>query len=103
MIDLSWQAPASLAIILFGLGLIGLLTRRNLIFVILSIEVMLNAVALLFIVAGMRWGHADGQVMFIFILNLAGGELALGLVLLLRLRARITTLDGDSANILRDS
>jgi NADH-quinone oxidoreductase subunit K len=51
----------------------------------------------------MRWGTADGQIMFIFVLNLAGAELALGLIFLLRLRARLTTLDGDAANSLRDS
>jgi NADH-quinone oxidoreductase subunit K len=50
----------------------------------------------------MRWGSADGQVMFILVLNLAGAELALGLILLLRLRGRLRTLDGDSATLLRD-
>jgi NADH-quinone oxidoreductase subunit K len=56
----------------------------------------------LFITAGMRWGNPDGQIMLIFVFNLAGAELALGLILLLRLRARQTTLDGDAANLLRD-
>jgi NADH-quinone oxidoreductase subunit K len=64
---------------------------------------MLNAAGLLFITAGMRWGDPDGQIMLILILNLAGAELALGLVLLLRLRGRLTTLDGDEAILLRDS
>jgi NADH:ubiquinone oxidoreductase subunit K len=51
----------------------------------------------------MRWGNPDGQIMLIFIFNLAGAELALGLVLLLRLRNRLTTLDGDAADLLRDT
>jgi len=98
-----WSAPARLAAVLFLLGTIGLLARRGLVFVLMSIEIMLNAAGLLFIAAGSRWGTADGQIMFIFVLNLAGAELALGLVLLLRLRARLPTLDGDAANLLRDA
>jgi NADH-quinone oxidoreductase subunit K len=99
----SWQAPASLALILFLLGLAALLARRNLVFVLMSVEIMLNAAGLLFIAAGMRWGTPDGQIMFIAVLNLAGAELAVGLILLLRLRGRLTTLDGDAAVLLRDS
>lgn len=102
MVNLSWQIPTSLAAILFVIGLLGLLARRSLIFVLMSIEIMLNAVALLFVTAGMRWGSPDGQIMFIFVINLAGAEIALGLILLLRLRARLTTLDGDAANLLQD-
>ncbi len=100
---IAWPWPAGLALALFLLGLLGLLTRKNLIFVLMSIEIMLNATGLLFITAGMRWGNPDGQIMLIFVLNLAGAELALGLVLLLRLRGRLTTLDGDAANLLRDA
>ena len=102
MVSLSWHAPATLAAMLFIIGLIGLLARRSLIFVLMSIEIMLNAAGLLFITAGMRWGNPQGQIMFIFVINLAGAELALGLILLLRLRNRLTTLDGDAANRLRD-
>jgi NADH-quinone oxidoreductase subunit K len=100
---MAWQDPAALALALFLLGLLGLLARRSLVFVLMSVEIMLNATGLLFIAAGMRWGTADGQVMFILVLNLAGAELALGLILLLRLRRRLTTLDGDSAILLRDA
>jgi NADH-quinone oxidoreductase subunit K len=98
----AWQMPAALALALFLLGLLGLLARRNLVFMLMSIEIMLNATGLLFITAGLRWGNPDGQIMLIFVFNLAGAELALGLVLLLRLRGRMATLDGDSANLLRE-
>jgi NADH-quinone oxidoreductase subunit K len=98
----AWQMPAALALALFLIGLLGLLARRNLVFMLMSIEIMLNAAGLLFITAGMRWGNPDGQIMLIFVFNLAGAELALGLVLLLRLRGRMATLDGDSANLLRE-
>jgi len=98
-----WPMPAALALVLFLLGLLGLLARKNLIFVLMSIEIMLNAAGLLFITAGMRWGNPDGQIMLIFVFNLAGAELALGLVLLLRLRARQPALNADDANLLRDT
>ncbi|MDR3522297.1 MAG: NADH-quinone oxidoreductase subunit NuoK [Acidocella sp.] len=99
---IAWQMSAGLALALFMLGLLGLLARRSLVFVMMSIEIMLNAAGLLFITAGMRWGNPDGQIMLILVLNLAGAELALGLILILRLRNRITNLDGDSVNLLRD-
>jgi NADH-quinone oxidoreductase subunit K len=98
-----WRDPAGLALALFLLGLLGLLARRSLVFVLMSVEIMLNAAGLLFIAAGMRWATPDGQIMFIAVLNLAGAELAVGLVLLLRLRGRLTTLDGDAATLLRDA
>jgi NADH-quinone oxidoreductase subunit K len=100
---IAWPIPAGLALALFLLGLLGLLTRKNLIFVLMSIEIMLNATGLLFIAAGMRWRNPDGQIMLILVLNLAGAELALGLVLLLRLRGRLATLDSDRATLLRDA
>jgi len=98
-----WPYPAALAVALFLLGLLGLLARKNLIFVLMSIEIMLNAAGLLFITAGMRWGNPDGQIMLIFVFNLAGAELAVGLAILLRLRGRLTTLNADAATLLRDA
>ena len=68
-----------LAAILFVLGMVGILVRRNLIFILMSIEIMLNAAGLAFVVAGSRWGQADGQVMFIFILSVAAAEVSVGL------------------------
>jgi NADH-quinone oxidoreductase subunit K len=64
--------------VLFGLGLLGVLVRRNLIFILMSIEVMLNAAGLAFVAAGSRWEQADGQVMFLFILATAAAEVAVG-------------------------
>jgi NADH-quinone oxidoreductase subunit K len=90
-----------LACLLFALGVVGLLSRRNVVFVLLSIEVMLNAAGLAFVVAGARWGGTDGQVMFIFILTMAAAEVAVGLALILRLYHQRGTLDGDAADELR--
>ncbi len=89
------------AALLFGLGLLGLLVRRNLIFILMSIEVMLNAAGLAFVVAGSRWGQADGQIMFLFILATAAAEVAVGLVLVLQFYRRFGTLDADAAATLR--
>jgi NADH-quinone oxidoreductase subunit K len=84
-----------LASILFVLGLIGVLVRRNLVFMLMSVEIMLNAVGLAFVVAGSRWGQVDGQVMFIFILTMAAAEVSVGLALVLQLYHSFKTLDTD--------
>ena len=90
-----------LASALFAIGLIGVLVRRNLVFQLLSVEVMLTAAGLAFVIAGARWGEADGQVLFIFILVMAAAEVAVGLALLLRISQRIRNLDGDAVSGMR--
>jgi NADH-quinone oxidoreductase subunit K len=99
------QVPMShgliVAAVLFGLGLVGLLVRRNLVFVLLSLEVMLNAAGLAFVVAASRWGQPDGQVMFLFILATAAAEVAVGLALLVQFYHRLGTVDADAASVLR--
>ena len=87
--------------ILFVIGLVGLLARRNVIFMLVSIEIMLNAAGLAFVVAGSHWQAADGQVMFLFIITMAAAEVAIGLALVLRLNAGIQTLDADSMKQLK--
>lgn len=91
----------SLAAALFALGLIGLLARRNLVFILISIEIMLNAAGLAFVVAGSRWGQPDGQVMFLLILSLAAAEVAIGLALILQLHHRFRSLDADAVSEMR--
>jgi NADH-quinone oxidoreductase subunit K len=87
-----------LAGILFALGLIGVLVRRNVIFVLMSIEVMLNAAGLAFVVAGAQWGQPDGQVVFIFILAMAAAEVSVGLGLIIQIYHRYKSLDVDAAS-----
>ena len=91
-----------LAAVLFALGLAGLLVRRNILFQLISIEIMLNAAGLAFVAAGARWGQADGQVMLIFILTMAAAEVSVGLALVLQLHQRFKTLDTDAASLLKD-
>lgn len=87
-----------LAGILFMLGMLSVLIRRNIIFMLISVEVMLNAAGLAFIVAGSKWAQADGQVMFIFILTMAAAEVSVGLALILQIYHQLKTLDTDAAN-----
>jgi NADH-quinone oxidoreductase subunit K len=87
-----------LAGILFALGLAGVVLRRDLIFVLLSIEVMLNAAGLAFISAGARWRQPDGQVAFLFILTMAAAEVAVGLALVLAFYHQNKSLDADAAS-----
>ena len=96
--SISLNQELLLATILFALGMIGLLVRRDLIFILMSIEVMLNAAGLAFVAAGARWGQPDGQVMFIFILATAAAEVSIGLGLVLRLYRQYKSLDVDAAS-----
>ncbi|WP_212003443.1 NADH-quinone oxidoreductase subunit NuoK [Chitinophaga sp. HK235] len=90
-----------LAGILFVLGLISVLIRRNIIFMLLSVEIMLNAAGLAFVVAASHWGQPDGQVMFMFILAMAAAEVSVGLALILQLYHQLRTLDSDEASRMR--
>jgi NADH-quinone oxidoreductase subunit K len=90
-----------LASLLFALGLIGVMVRRDFVFILFSIEIMVNAAGLAFIVAGYRWGQPDGQVMFVFILSMAAAEVSIGLALLLQLYHHFRTLDADAASKMR--
>ena len=96
MTALSMEHGLMVASVLFALGLFGLLARRNVIFVLMSLEVMMNAAALAFISAGARWQQPDGQIMFILILTLAAAEVAVGLALVLQVYKRFVSLDTDA-------
>ena len=91
----------ALAAILFSLGLISLLARRNWIFLLMSLEIMLNAAGLAFIAAGSRWAQPDGQVFFLFILATAAAEVSVGLALILQLQHQHKSLDADAVRAMR--
>lgn len=86
---------------LFAVGLAGVLARRNVFFILMGIEIMLNAAGLAFVAAGAHWGRPDGQIMFLFILAVAAAEVAVGLALLLRFYHARRTVDADVADRLR--
>jgi len=96
------QAVLLVAAVLFVLGLVGALTRKNLIFILISIEIMLNASGIAFIAAGSRWGQPDGQIMFLFILAMAASEVSVGLALVLQINHQHKTLDVEKLSALKD-
>ena len=87
--------------VLFALGLAGLLMRRNLLFILISLEIMLNGAGVAFVAAGSRWGQPDGQIMFLFILAAAAAEVSVGLALLLRFFRLHKTLDANCTSEMR--
>ncbi|MBL4827508.1 MAG: NADH-quinone oxidoreductase subunit NuoK [Spongiibacteraceae bacterium] len=90
-----------LASFLFCIGLFGVMVRRNIIFILMSLELMLNAAALAFVAAGAHWGQADGQIMFLLILTLAAAEVAVALVLVLHCYKQHHSVDIDQLSDMR--
>lgn len=99
--SIPYEYAMILAAVLFALGLVGVLVRRNFLFILVSIEIMFNAAGLAFVAAGSRWHQADGQVMFLFILSIAAAEVAVGLAFVLSMSHRMKTLDADRASKMR--
>ncbi len=103
MVTVSMETQILFAGLLFLIGLVGLLVRRNIIFMLMSVEVMLNSAGLVFIIAGSHWAQTDGQIMFIFILTVAAAEVSIGLALILQIYHHYKTLDVDAYSKLKDS
>lgn len=83
---------------LFLIGFTGVLVRRNVIFLLMSLEIMMNACGLAFVAAGARWAQADGQIMYMLVLSVAAAEVAVALGLVLQLERRFRHLDIDAAS-----
>jgi NADH-quinone oxidoreductase subunit K len=90
-----------LAGVLFALGLTGVMVRRNVLFQLMSLEIMMNSTGLAFVAAGAHWSAADGQIMYMLVLSLAAAEVAVGLGLVLQLERHFGHLDIDAANELK--
>lgn len=82
-----------LSLILFFLGLTSLIVRRNILFILISLEIMMNAAALSLVVAGTYWKQSDGQIMYILAITLAASEASIALSLLWQLYKRKKTLN----------
>jgi NADH-quinone oxidoreductase subunit K len=102
MVTLSMEIQLLFAGMLFLIGLIGFLVRRNVIYMLLSIEIMLNSAGLAFVIAGSHWMQSDGQVMFIFILTVSAAEVSVGLSLILQMYHHFRTLDANALRKLYD-
>lgn len=97
------QTQILFAGMLFLVGLVGFLVRRNIIFMLMCIEIMFNSAALVFVIAGSHFMQPDGQIMFIFILTVAAAEVSVGLALILRMYHNFKTLDADALRKLADN
>jgi len=87
--------------ILFAIGVVGVLIRRNIIVMFMSIELMLNAVNLAFIAMGRRIGSIDGQVIVFFVITVAAAEAAVGLGIIISLFRNRATVNADELNLMR--
>jgi NADH-quinone oxidoreductase subunit K len=90
-----------LAGLLFLLGLFCAVTRRNLIMIVLGIEIMLNAASIAFVGAGLRWQNLEGQAFVLFILAVAAAEVSVGLALIVYAFRRTGSFDPSRYNLLR--
>ena len=87
--------------VLFAIGTAGVFVRRNLITVLLSIEIMLNAVNLTFVAIGRFRGNVDGQIITFFVMTVAAAEAAVGLALVIALFRHRETLSPDASTSLK--
>ncbi len=99
MVPLTYLMALSAAI--FAIGVVGFLTRRNILVMFMSIELMLNAVNLAFISLGSRLGSMDGQVIVFFVMTVAAAEAAVGLAIIITIFRNRETVHADDLTLLR--
>jgi NADH-quinone oxidoreductase subunit K len=90
-----------LTAVLFGIGVMGVLTRKNLIVILMSIELMLNSVNLTFIALARYTANVEGHVIVFFVLCVAAAEIAIGLAILISVWRLRGTMDIDSLKQLK--
>ena len=99
MVPLGWYQ--ALAAILFALGALGFLVKRNIITIFMSIELMLNAVNLSFVAFAAQWQALSGQVFVFFVMVVAAAEAAVGLAIILTVFKNRATLNVDEVNSMK--
>jgi len=90
-----------LAIILFTIGALGVLIRRNAIIIFMSVELMLNAANLAFVAFARYWQTMNGQIFVFFIMTVAAAEVAIGLALIVTIFKSKASIDVDQMNSLK--
>lgn len=90
-----------LSAILFSIGLIGILTRKNLLLILLSIELLLNSANLSFVAASARWGELTGQIFAFFGMTVAAAEVTVGLALAILLFRSVGSVDTKEIEFLK--
>jgi len=86
---------------LFMIGVFGVLTRRNIIVIFMSIELILNAVNINLMAFSNQWGNSNGQVFAIFVIAVAAAEAAVGLGIILAFYRNKETVNIDEMNVMR--
>jgi NADH-quinone oxidoreductase subunit K len=91
-----------LAIVLFVIGMVGVLVRRNVLIILMSLELMLNAGNIALIAFSRMWGNLDGQVFAMFVIAVAAAEAAVGLAIVVSIFRSRAGADVDDLSTLRD-
>ena len=90
-----------LSALLFAIGLVGIMTRRNVLMILLSIELMFNAANLSFVAYAKWWSDLSGQIIVFFVITVAAAEVTVGLAIAILMARRLSTLNADEANQLK--
>ena len=91
----------ALSALLFAIGLVGIMTRRNVLMILLCIEIMFNAANLAFVAYARAWGDLAGQVIVFFIITVAAAEVTVGLAIAILLARQLKTLNADEVSLLK--
>ncbi|MDD5759852.1 MAG: NADH-quinone oxidoreductase subunit NuoK [Desulfobulbaceae bacterium] len=97
----SYGEVLGLAVCLFFMGMICVATRRNLIMILIGVEIMLNASGIAFVGAALRWRSLDGQAFVLFLMAVAAAEVAVGLALIVYAHRHTGTINGDKYNLMK--
>lgn len=87
--------------LLFTIGLAGMMTRRNVLMILLSIELMFNAANLAFVAYARAWGDAAGQLIVLFIITVAAAEVTVGLAIAILMARQLKTLNADEVRLMK--
>src|SRR5262245_8631051 len=101
MPEVTINSYIALSVILFGIGALGALLRRNAIVIFMSIEMMLNAANLAFVAFARHLGDIDGQVLVFFVITVAAAEVAVGLALIVTIFRSKHSINIDEINLLK--
>ena len=91
----------ALSAVLFGIGALGVLVRRNALVIFMSIELMLNAANVALVAFSRQFGELDGQIMVLFVLTVAAAEVAVGLAMIVAIFRTRASINVDELNLLR--
>jgi NADH-quinone oxidoreductase subunit K len=97
----SSSAYLMLSAVIFVIGVLGVLVRRNILIMFMSIELMLNAVNLAFVALSRQWGNLDGQVIVFLVMAVAAAEVAVGLAIIICIFRRKKSVNVDDFNLMK--